>query len=84
MIFHQKNRRPMKHPLLGPSETHLHFQLGGKKGEIHHHTHLEGDEWPLPKPRLHYQTSLRKTFVAGQKMCFKFRHENCPGGRFSY
>ena len=52
MNFHQKNTRHTKHPLQGPFETPLHFQPGKKKGEIHHHIHLEGDEWPPPKPRL--------------------------------
>ena len=60
MIFHQKNRRHMKHPLLGPSETRLHFQFGEKKGEIHHHTHLEGDEWPLPKPSFNIEAILKQ------------------------
>ena len=43
-----QNKHPLpgleqeKHPILGPSETPPHLQPGEKKGEIHHHIHLEG------------------------------------------
>ena len=50
----------MKHPPLGLSETPLHLQPREKKGERDHHKHLEGNEWPLPKPGLNIEAIDRK------------------------